>query len=497
MDTEESPPAALIETHISVVVFVGDRVYKLKKHVRFDFLDFSTLELRERACHREVEANRRIAPDVYLGVAQVRDPDGAVIDHLVVMRRMPPDRCLATLVRDGDASVPDQLRLLARLVASFHSRARTGPDVDTAATRDAVAANWEDGFAELAPFVGSVLDPEVEERVAQLVRAYLTGREVLFAQRIAAGRVCDGHGDLQAADVFCLDDGPRVLDCIEFDDRLRHGDVLADVAFLAMDLERLGDEGAAHDFLGHYCEFSDDNPPTTLLHHYIAYRAHVRAKVATLRAAQEPSGSTALARDVAEAGRLLDLARRHLEAARVRLVLVGGAPGTGKSTLARGIGDRLGATVVRSDEVRKERAGLGSTESAAAGLHEGLYDPEVTDATYAAVFERARSLVSRGEPVVIDASFTSEAHREAARELARNTSTEIVELRCHLAPEVAAERVAARLATGGDASDASVEVAAALAASADPWPEATEVSTEDEPATALEGAMRALDAAGR
>src|SRR5262249_6531676 len=137
--------AALAETHVSVLVFVGDRAYKLKKPVAPGFLDFSTREAREAACRREVELNRRLAPDVYLGVADVSGPDGCLCDHLVVMRRMPAERRLAALVRAG-AGVDDGLRQVARLIAAFHERAATSPEIALAGSVTSVRRNWEDNF---------------------------------------------------------------------------------------------------------------------------------------------------------------------------------------------------------------------------------------------------------------------------------------------------------------------------------------------------------------
>jgi len=347
-------PAAIAETHISVLVSIGERVYKLKKPVSFEFADFSDRTLRERACHREVELNRRLAPDVYLGVADVLGEDGRPCDHLVVMRRMPADLRLAQLVRDG-RPVDGVLGDIARRIAAFHAGAATSEEIAAAGRRDAVRAVWEASFDELAPFTGPVLDAEACRRVEHLVRRYLAGRAPLFDHRIALGAVRDGHGDLQAEDIFCLDDGPRILDCIEFNDRLRHGDVLADVAFLAMDLERLGAPDAAARFLARYREFAGETYPPSLADHYIAARAHVRCKVACFRHAQGDAAAAGASRA------LLDLAARHLEAARVRLVLVGGLPGTGKSTLAAALADATGWSVLRSDEVRKDLAGLGHT----------------------------------------------------------------------------------------------------------------------------------------
>ncbi len=479
----EPDRAGVTETHISVVFFVGDRVYKLKKPVRLDFVDLSTVARRAAICRREVELNRRLAPDVYLGTYEIRDDRGEVVDHLVVMRRMPADRRLSGLVASG-ADVADDVRAIAREVATFHSRAERSTAIDAAATVDAVRTNWTDNVATMAPFVGSVLDPTTAERVATRAVRFLAGRAPLLDARIAEHRIVDGHGDLMADDIFCLADGPRILDCIEFADGLRHGDVLADVAFLAMDLERLGAPELARRFLAWYSEFSGATFPTSLAHFYVAYRAHVRSKVACLRAAQgDPDAA-------AQAAHLLDLADSHLARGRVRLVLVGGAPGTGKSTLAAGLADRGELALLRSDEVRKDLDGSGHTERRDDAFGAGRYTPARTDATYAALLERARTLLSLGESVVLDASWTDARHRSLARDLAGTTHSDLTELRCTVAPTIAAARIAGRAAAGTDPSDATPAIASRLAAAAAPWPEAVEIATDDEPAAVTAAALR-------
>jgi aminoglycoside phosphotransferase family enzyme/predicted kinase len=477
-------PATVVETHVSVLVSIGDRVYKLKKPVSMGFLDFSECVLRERACHREVELNRRLAPDVYLGVADVIGEDGEPCDHLVVMRRMPPDRRLAALVRSGDP-VEAPLSEIARRLAVFHAGAAMSDEIASAGRREAVQAIWESSFAQLAPFTGSVLDPERCRRVEHLVRSYLGGRGALFDRRIAAGAVRDGHGDLQAEDIFCLDDGPRILDCIEFDDRLRHCDVLADVAFLAMDLERLGAPQAARHFLTRYWEFAGETYPESLAHHYVASRAHVRCKVACFRHDQGDAESAAAARG------LLDLALRHLETGRVRLVLVGGLPGTGKSTVAAGLADATGWSVLRSDEIRKDIAGMGHLTAAIDAPGEGLYRAEVTDATYDTMCDRARTALELGESVVLDASWSSGRQRAQARHLADITQSDLVELRCVAPNTVSEQRIRKRLASKLGPSDATPAVLAAMAAAFDPWPSATTVDTTGPVADAVEQARMA------
>lgn len=491
--------AALAETHISVLVSVGERVYKLKKPVTLPFLDFSTREARRAACHREVELNRRLAPDVYLGVADVAGPDGQPCDHLVVMRRMPAARRLAALVRAGD-EVDRELGEIARQVAAFHAGAPTSPEIAAAATRDAVRDLWAAGFEQVAPFVGDVIPEASAARLEDLVFRYLDGRELLFAQRIEAGRICDGHGDLQAEDIFCLADGPRILDCVEFDDRLRFGDGLADVAFLAMDLERLGARAAADLFLDSYREYSGDTYPASLASHYIAYRAHIRAKVACLRHEQGDPEAAATARG------LMALALRRLEAGRVTLVLVGGLPGTGKSTLAAGIGRRRDWAVIRSDEVRRAMAfGAGPPGGAGppagpggppASFAEGRYRPEMTEEVYRTLLERARHALELGESVVLDASWISHRLREAAAKTAEAAAAELVEFRCDAPADIAAARIHVRQARGGSVSEATSEVAEAMARLADPWAGAIRIDTAGTPAAALRAAMAVLGAEG-
>lgn len=467
----DGPAPGAAETHLSVLFFGGDRAYKLYKPVDFGFVDASTLARRRELCRREVAVNRRFAPDVYLGVLDLTDETGRVHDHAVVMRRMPVDRRLAALV-DGPEG-EEVTRQVARRIAAIHASAPRPPEAAAAATRDAVHANWVANAEAMAPFVGSLIDPELDEAVSTLAGRYLDGREALFEQRIAHGFVVDGHGDLLAEDIFCLEDGPRVLDCLAFSDHLRHGDVLADVAFLAMDIERLAGSELARRFVSWYREFAGENHPGSLAHHYVAYRAQVRAKVACLRAAQGDD------RAAADAKLHLAMCRRHLERARVRLVVVGGGPGTGKSTVSQRLGDAYGWTVLRSDEVRKERAGLSPTTDVSAPFGTGMYRPESTEDTYGALLGRAEQLLGLGENVVLDASWTSARWRSEARALADRARADLVELRCHAPRGVVIERIERRRQQGGDASDATADVARRLADHADPWPEATVLDTTD------------------
>jgi uncharacterized protein len=471
------------ETDVNVVLLIGDRAYKLKKPVTTDLVDLSTLERRLAACRREVELNRRLAPDVYLGISNVTDPvdpkadpGGApAAEHVVVMRRMPDDRRLSHLVRSG-APVEGALRALARTVAVFHAAAPHDPEVTAEGSRDAALKRWAALVAEVR--TKRILASDLVSAVERLAGRFLEGRAPLIAQRCADDRIVDGHGDLVADDVFCLDDGPRVLDCLEFDDRLRFADGLDDAAFLAMDLERLGRPELATAWLDAYAGFSGDPAPSALRHHYIARRAFAQATAACLRAAQGDRAA------VADAHAHADLALRHLRTGAVR---VGGLPGTGKSTVAGGLADRVGATLLSGDRVCAELAGQDPQDSHRHdhAYGEGAATPARIDSLYAELLHRAGALLERGESVVMDAAWIDRRHREAAAALAARTHSEFVVLRCAAPPGTARQRFATHERS---ISYATTAIAAAMAADSEPWPQARSVDTSGSVARGVEQA---------
>lgn len=476
-------PAAVAETHVSVVFFIGNLVYKLKKPVDLGFLDFRTREARETVCRREVELNRRLAPDVYLGMVDLVGPGGAPLDHLVVMRRMPGDARLSALVTAG-RNVDAELDSIAQVLAAFHAGAETSPEIAEAGRVDHLRGLWEANNEQLrtlgpsTPAHQGPFDPTVVAEVAMLAERYLAGRGALFDERIVEGRIRDGHGDVLADDIFCLPDGPRILDCIEFDDRLRYGDVLGDVAFLAMDLERLGRPELGAALVRRYREITAETYPETLVDFWIAYRAQVRAKVAALRAGQGAYSAAG------EAGRLLAMALSHLRRCQVKLVLIGGSPGTGKSTIGKAVARERGWELIRSDVVRKELFGPSgspppesSSPEVRSDIGKGIYDSASTRATYDEMLNRAGHHLARGVSVVLDASWTDARFRSHAATLAARTHSDLVELLCEAPMDIALARIDERAERGKDPSDATAAVAKVLRDRAAPWPSATVIDT--------------------
>jgi aminoglycoside phosphotransferase family enzyme/predicted kinase len=473
-------PARIHETHISWITLIGERAYKLLKPVETGFLDHRTIEARHEACLREVEQNRRFAPDVYLGVLDVLDGDGRVRDHLIEMRRLPSAQRLSALAQTPDAGA--HVQAVAREIAAIHARAPRSPLIDRCGEAAHLRELWQDGWRQLGSAAPGVIDDADIARAARMARRFLDGRGPLLRARIADGWIRDGHGDLLADDVYVTADGPRVLDCLAFDDTLRAGDVLADAAFLAMDLESLGHPDLSRALVTAWSNALGEEHPASLLHHYIAYRAHVRAKVAALRYAQGDEGARARAR--ALHGLCLD----HLEAGRVRLVMIGGAPGTGKSTVARALSDRTGWSLLATDALRSSVVGPPGPHGEAYG--QGRYAEVARDRVYKQMRAAAGQELAMGRSVILDASWSSASQRRVTRRLARDLSAEIVELRCDAPAEVCAERIASRR---DDPSEATAAVAARMRADYDPWPAADEIPTGGPLATSV---ARAADRAG-
>ncbi|CAM2889221.1 AAA family ATPase [Prescottella defluvii] len=460
-----------------MVILLGDRVYKSKKPIRTEFLDFRTRAARRTACDREVELNRRLAPDVYLGVSELGDPGGGDGEPLVVMRRMPDPARLSTIVAaTAPDSVPSavhaQIDAIAEIVADFHRGADRGPTIDREGTADAVRRRWHDNIRETRQLDQSVLAADRLDRLRRAVDRYLDGRGPLFAARIAERRIVDGHADLLADDIFCLADGPRILDCLEFDDRLRYVDGLDDTACLAMDLEFLGYPELGTRLLRRYTSRIGDTAPASLEHHYIAYRAFMRAKVDCVRYLQGRDDSAQDAR------RHLALAESHLARGAVRLALVGGVPATGKSTVASRLADATGAVLVSSDRIRREIFADDRAARPSAGYRTGRYSPESTALVYATMLDHAMQALNHGRSVVLDASWSDETLRRHASETATRAHADLLSLRCTVPADVAAARLRERAAARRDPdSEATPAVATAMAADLDPWPGVTDIDT--------------------
>lgn len=500
---------SLRTTHASWVFVVGDDVWKLKRPVDFGFLDFRTLEARRHFCAEEIRLNRRLAPDVYLGVEPVRRMaeglalgagPGTVVDWAVHMRRLPDEASAEALLARGalDAGLLEEL---ARALASFLARA---PRADAYGAPEALRASVDENFAQVAPFVGDLIAAGTLEEVRAFHVGELRAKTERFLARVAEGRIRDGHGDLRLEHVYFLADrpggaAPTVIDCIEFNDRFRCGDGAGEAAFLAMELEAARRPDLAAGFLARFAEAAGDLGLYEVLDFYLSYRAFVRAKVAGFVAADANAPPAVRARKREEARRDFALARSFAGAPLDRpfLVAVGGMIGSGKSTLAAGLGRTLAAPVVGSDRTRKELAGLAPTARGDAAL----YAPESVARTYDELLRRAGLVLGAGRGVILDATFSASHWRRAAGDLARRAGARFVHVEARCADRALLEaRLAARRGGGSisDATDAELDLLEARyepIAAADPGP-LVPVDAAGAPEAALAEALRGLAAAG-
>lgn len=463
----EVPYVDAYETHTGVVVLAGDRAFKVKKPVQTDFLDFRTAAQRERVCVREVELNSRLAPDSYFGVAHLSDPTGAPPEPVIVMRRYHDNDRLASMVKHGQP-VEHVLDSIARLLARFHDQAHRSRRISAQGKPAAIYQRWYDNFSTLRRYVDTVVTSESLRRVQGLANDYLAGRAGLFTHRIEERCIVDGHADLLAEDIFWVDNRPVLLDCLEFSDELRYIDRIDDAAFLAMDLEFLGRKDLADYFMDRYAAYSGDTSPLSLRDFYIGYRAVVRAKVDCVKLTQgKPEAATAAAHHMA-------IALRHLENGAIRLVLVGGGPGTGKSTLARKLAEQVGAELLSTDDVRRELRESGNISGDPGNLDAGLYNPDNVVAVYEAMLHRARLCLGNGHSVILDGTWRNPQIRALAHRLAAEKHAAILEIMCAAPVNVAAERIRSRPAGN---SDATPQIAAALAAQDLGWDTAHRIDT--------------------
>ena len=454
----------LIETHISWVFLDAEEVFKVKRPVDLGFLDFTTPERRRSACDSELRLNRRLAPDVYLGVVPITidasgvhrvGGTGAVVDWAVRMRRLAVERRADELLQAG-LLTPQQVDALAIHIARFHRGVRCDEETSKHGDVETIRHNVQENFEQTRNSIGDYLSPEQACEIEAWQMETL-GNDAPFRARIDAARVRDGHGDLRLEHVYFESDGAiSIIDCIEFNDRFRYGDVCSDIAFLSMDLAWHGRVDLAERFLARYARESNDYELYSVVNFYESYRAFVRGKVASLLAADTEASAESRERARREARRyfLLALAFERPPLVPPRVVAVGGLIASGKSQTSATIGDLLAAPVLSSDRTRKQSMGREATDSLSAGAWAGAYAEATTETVYDELSRLADIVLSSGRPVVIDASFRTAAMRNAARSLAIRHGVPFVMVECGAPRKVIMERLTARERAGVHESDA-------------------------------------------
>jgi aminoglycoside phosphotransferase family enzyme/predicted kinase len=493
------------QTHISVVFLAGDYVYKVKKPVKPGFLDFSTLEKRLHFCQEEVRLNRRLAPDVYLGVVPVVrtkrgvtwEGEGEVVEWAVKMRRLPAEATLLERLRRGEVGV-ELIESLARKIASFHRSADTNEWIAAFGRFDGVARIIRDVLAHSSPQVEKTVSQTVFERIRERTEEALSRLRHLIEARAGRGVPRDTHGDLHLDHIYYFPhkEPPGdlvIIDCIEFNERFRFIDPVADMAFTVMDLIFCGRRDLARAFACSYFQASGDEEGRELLPLYTAYRATVRGEVEGMLAAEKevPEAERSAARQKAQAHWLLALSELEEPRKKPCLLLMAGLPGTGKSRLAQAVAQRAGFDLIRSDVVRKE---LAQQDSASPQRQEEIYTPEWNARTYTECLHRTEQLLLEGKRVVVDATFREEVQRRTFLDAAVRCGVQGRILQCRAEPDTVRRRLELRK---GDVSDADWSIYLHLAAS---WEEpgvltqrfCHEITTEGSPEESLTRALEIL-----
>jgi len=453
----------LVETHISWVLLTGEFAYKLKKPVQLPFVNFSTLARREHFCREEVRLNARLAPEIYLDVVPIggsmeKPRVGAEpgFEYAVKMRQFDAAATADRLAAAGSFSTTE-LADLADRIAQFHQSLGT---TKASSQVDGILQNLTElaEIADRAPNFATGLEPLLVD-----ARAEVSRRSSVFADRLANDCVRECHGDLHLGNVARIGEHLVPFDCLEFDKALRTIDVIDEVAFLCMDLFALDSRDLAFAFLNRYLEITGDYAGLRLFRLCVAHRALVRLKVAAISADIGDRRSPGAAID-----RYQHVAAAALAPAQGRLLITHGLSGSGKTTLARALAPKLAAIHVRSDIERKRLHGLAALDDAGSAPEQGLYRPEVSDATYAALLEAAEAALDGGLTVIVDASFLGHSRRQRFQSLARSRRAPFLVLHCKGAESTLRKRIARRRRSGDDPSDADESVLSHQQATAEP-----------------------------
>jgi uncharacterized protein len=436
----------IVQTHISVVALAGDLVYKVRKSVDFGFLDYSTLERRRTCAEGEIELNRRLCPDVYLGIVPIlRSADGqlyfdershtgqdasvgasAIVDVAVKMRRLDDEYFFHRRIEKGQDLIEGIDRISARLTEFYREQPSiTLPLAD--GPLEYLHKTVLDNLETLATHVGQLINALTHSALCTYSRLSLQRRESMLMRRIREGHIKDGHGDLRPEHIHVAPDQIRIYDCIEFNDRLRQIDVAADLAFLAMELDFEGRRDLRRRLWSNMARALGDGHLSRLGGFYQAYRAAVRAKVHALRASEVEVPIPERERSRGMAARYARLALTYAVAdLRPMAVVFMGTIASGKSTMATASAELLGWPVCSSDRLRKELAGMPPTAQTPESKKRTMYSSSMSKRTYDSMMQQAAAHLEEGQSVILDATFGHPPYRDQLRRVIQGADADVV-----------------------------------------------------------------------
>ena len=439
-----------LETHISTIFLTGRYVYKIKKPVDLGFVDFSDLERRRFFCEQEVALNQRLTQGVYQGVVVINfdgthfriSGAGRPAEYAVKMAQLPARQTLEALLAKQRIS-PELIEQLAGRLAAFHKQSIqvTDPTI-----RSYLRAACMENFRQVMPLAGRWLDAKSYDQVRAATLNYFIRHQTLLDRRIAGGCFRDGHGDLRAEHIYLMPDGGiQILDCIEFNERLRIVDQASDLAFLIMDLEYRHQSALARTLLRAYYNQCDDVGLPLVMDFYKCYRAMVRCKVNCIRICRQDTEQSCPPELIAGARDYLRLACGYAHRfARPTVWVFCGLPASGKSVLASELATLQAVALYSSDRLRKSMHGIDPWQQVKGPTDRGIYAPEVGARVYARLLAAARKTVREGASVILDATYSARAERQKLIHLAATSGARIVFAECHAPEAVLRHRLKAR-----------------------------------------------------
>lgn len=465
-----------IQTHISHVFIAGSFVYKLKKPVDFGFLDYSTLQKRKKYCQREVELNRRLSDDIYIGVVRIlkegnhyffeenETGSGVTIEYVVKMRKLQDTYFLNRIVERGELT-NKHLDRVADILTTFYLNQNHSKDLSEWGTIETIKFNTDENFSQTEQFIGHSIPQNAFKAIRYFTNNYFQKNKDLFQRRIEDGRIVDGHGDLHLEHIHISPEKVQIYDCIEFNNRFRYGDFAADLAFLAMDLDFNKCMCEERYFVDMMSEKLKDDELSQIIDFYKCYRAYVKGKVKSLQSVEEevPEENRKLLKEKASLYFKLSL-NYALVGSEPMVIVIMGRIATGKSTLAEALSDQLNIDLFSSDRVRKSLAGLPLTQRTPVNKRRSIYSPEMSEKTYGTLISKAKDSVDNGKSVILDATFNKREFREKLQDCFKKKAV-LLFVEVKASDEIILKRLKARNKEENVISDARLEDFEKLAAS--------------------------------
>lgn len=422
----------IIQTHISYVALTGKYAYKIKKPMNFGFLDFSTLEKRKYFCKEEVKLNKRLCPDIYLGVVPITIKNnnfelsgkGKAVEYAVKMKEFPQEKIMTKLLEKEEID-EEILDKICEILNNFYKKSERSNEIDSYGSIETIKKNTDENFDQTKEVIDVTIPKEKFNYIKTVTNQFLAKKKIVFEKRIKNGFIRDCHGDLHSGNIVVSNNKVFIFDCIEFNERFRYSDVASDIGFLAMDLDFQGHPYHSSYFINRYVEKSKDLGIYDVLNFYKCYRAYVRGKVIGFKLNDPHINKKEKQEIIITAGKYFDLAyyyaalfSRDLFESKPIFFITSGLTGTGKTTVARKISIDYNTQLISTDEIRKELEGMDKFERHHDAYNTGLYSPDKMLYTYEKALEKADKFLSKGESVTLDATFKTKKLRELARVVA-------------------------------------------------------------------------------